>query len=77
MEFYTVMTNSSLLNLGNFDNNDPRIFTVLVIGTEERVQGYIRAQHQTGLAEVNAWSRLLPVPNCPGKVMSILNQTLP
>lgn len=70
------MINSSLLHLDSFDNNDPRILTILVIGTEERVQGYIRAQYQNGFAEVNAWSRLLPVPNCPGKVMSILNQTL-
>lgn len=75
VEFYTAMINSSLLNLDSFDNSDPRILTVLVIGTEEKVQGYLCLQQQNGFAAVGDWSRLLPVPNCPGKVMSILNKT--
>ena len=70
------MTNSSLLNLDSFDNSDPRILTILVIGTEEKVQGYIWSQQQSGFAEVGNWSRLLPVPNCPGKVMSILSKIM-
>jgi hypothetical protein len=68
------MINASLLNLDSFDNDDPRILTVLVIGTEERVQSYIWLQQRNGFAAVGDWSRLLPVPNCPGKVMSILNK---
>jgi hypothetical protein len=70
------MTHNSLLNLDQFDNSDPQILTILVIGTEGKVQSYIWAQHQNGFAAVGDWSRCLPVPNCPGKVMSILNKTL-
>jgi hypothetical protein len=71
------MINSSLLNLDSFDNTDPRILTVLLIGTEEHIRTYIHRQHSLGVAEAGTWSRLLPVPNCPGKFMSILNTTLP
>jgi hypothetical protein len=68
------MINSALLNLDSFDNHDPRILTILVIGPEEKVQGYIWLQQQHGFAPPGDWSKLLPVPNCPGKVMSILNK---
>lgn len=71
------MINSSLLNLDSFDNSDPHILTVLLIGTENHVKTYIYQQHQLGVTEAGAWSRLLPVPNCPGKVMSILNKSMP
>ncbi|QYO62445.1 hypothetical protein [Leptolyngbya sp. 7M] len=70
------MINSSLLNLDSFDNSDPRIFTVLLIGTEGQITTYIHRQHTLGVTEAGAWSRLLPVPNCPGKFMSILNRTM-
>ncbi|NJO42731.1 MAG: hypothetical protein HC865_19475 [Cyanobacteria bacterium RU_5_0] len=59
-----------------FDNSDPRILTILVIGTEEKVRGYIQWQHQKGFAEVGAWSEIIPVPNCPGKYMSLLNKNI-
>ena len=70
------MTYSALLDLDNFDNTDPHILTVLLIGTEENIRAYIHRQHNLGVTEAGAWSRLLPVPNCPGK-MSILNKTMP
>lgn len=71
------MINHSLLNLDSFDNNDPRILTVLLIGTEDRIKAYIHRQHRLGVTEAGGWSKLLPVPNCPGKFMSILNKTMP
>ena len=71
------MTYSALLDLDNFDNTDPHILTVLLIGTEENIRVYIHRQHNLGVTEAGAWSRLLPVPNCPGKSMSILNKIMP
>jgi len=71
------MINNALPKLGSFDNHDPRVLTVLAIGTEEKVQNYIWLQQRNGYAAVGDWSRLLPVPNCPGKVMSILNKVVP
>jgi hypothetical protein len=71
------MINSALLNLDSFDNQDSRILTVLLIGTEDQIKTYIHQQHCLGVTEAGAWSRLLPVPNCPRKSMSILNKTMP
>jgi hypothetical protein len=76
VEAYFAMINSSLLNLDQFDNEDPHILTVLLIGTEDHIRIYIHRQHSLGVTEAGAWSRLLPIPNCPGKVMSLLNQTM-
>jgi hypothetical protein len=73
VEAYLAMINASLLNLDNFDNSDPRMLTVLLIGTEETIRTYIHQQHRLGVAEAGAWSKLIPVPNCPGKSMSLLN----
>ena len=73
----TAMINSSLLNLDSFDNDDPYILTILLIGTEDHIRTYIHQQHNLGLTEAGTWSRLLPVPNCPGKFMSILNKPMP
>lgn len=58
----------------DFNNTDPRVLTILVIGTEEKVRGYIQSQHQKGFAEVSVWSNIIPVPNCSGKFISILNK---
>jgi hypothetical protein len=71
------MINSSLLNLDTFDNSDPHILTVLLIGTEDTIRAYIHRQHRLGVTEAGSWSKLLPVPNCPGKLMSILNKIMP
>jgi hypothetical protein len=70
----TAMINRSCFDLDRFDNSDPRMLTVIVIGTEEKVQGYLWLQQQNGFAAVGDWSRFLPVPNCPGKVLSILSK---
>jgi hypothetical protein len=77
VEAHFAMINSSLLNLDQFDNNDPHILTVLLIGTEDHIRTYIHQQHRLGVTEAGAWSRLLPIPHCPGKVMSILHKTMP
>ncbi|MDX2241041.1 MAG: hypothetical protein NW224_10195 [Leptolyngbyaceae cyanobacterium bins.302] len=69
------MTNS-LINLDHFNNADPRIITLLVIGTEDNVRAYIFRQHTLGVAEVGAWSKPIPVPNCPDKVMCVLNRIM-
>lgn len=70
------MFNRSAFNLDQFDNADPRILTVLVIGSEDNVRAHILRQHTLGVVEAGAWSRLLPVPNCPNKVMTILNRVM-
>lgn len=67
---------SSRFNLENFDNDDPRILTVLLIGTEENVKAHILRQHTLGLTEAVAWSKPLPVPNSPNKILCIVNKTM-
>jgi hypothetical protein len=58
----------------DLQNIDPRTLTILIIGTKEQVKGYIVNQHQKGLAELSAWSEIIPVPNSPGKFMSIFHK---
>ncbi len=55
-------------------NPDPRILTLLVIGTEDNVKAHILRQHTLGIAEAGLWSKPIPVPNCADKVMSVLNR---
>ncbi|NJO43309.1 MAG: hypothetical protein HC769_26190 [Cyanobacteria bacterium CRU_2_1] len=69
------MTNS-LINLDHFNNADPRILTLLVIGTEDNVRAHILRQHTLGLTEAGEWSKPLPIPNCPGKVLCIVNKIM-
>lgn len=57
-------------------NPDPRVLTLLVIGTEDHVRSHILRQHTLGVAEATTWSKLLPVPNCPDKVMAVLNRIM-
>ncbi|MBW4662548.1 MAG: hypothetical protein KME15_28210 [Drouetiella hepatica Uher 2000/2452] len=57
-------------------NPDPRILTLLAIGTEDNVRAHILRQHTLGVAEAGAWSRPLPVPTCPDKVMCVLNRIM-
>jgi hypothetical protein len=65
-----------MFNLENFSNSDLSVLTVLVVGTEKNVRSYIYNQHRLGVVEVSAWSKTIPVPNCPGKLMSLLNRTI-
>ncbi|XPM55671.1 MAG: hypothetical protein EDM05_049875 [Leptolyngbya sp. IPPAS B-1204] len=44
---------------------------LILIGSTEGVREMIHRQHQAGIADAGAWSRLLPVPNSD-EVMSIL-----
>jgi hypothetical protein len=57
-------------------NPDPNILTLLAIGTAENVRAHILRQHTLGVAEADAWSRPIPVPNCPGKVVCALNRIM-
>lgn len=57
-------------------NPDPRVLTLLVIGTEDNVRAHILRQHTLGVAEATTWSKLIPVPSCPGKVMGVLNRMM-
>lgn len=57
-------------------NPDPRILTLLVIGTEDNVRAHILRQHTLGIAEAGAWSKPIPAPNCPDKVMCVLNRIM-
>jgi hypothetical protein len=70
----TAMINRSSFDLDRFDNTDLSVLTLIVIGTEEKVQGYLWLQQQNGFAAIGDWSRLLPLPHCPGKVLSILSK---
>ncbi len=44
---------------------------LILIGSTEGVREMIHRQHQVGIADAGAWSRILPVPNSD-EVMSIL-----
>jgi len=57
-------------------NSDPRILTLLIIGTADNVRAHILRQHSLGLAEAGTWSKLIPVPSCPGKFMCVLNRIM-
>ena len=57
-------------------NPDPRILTLLVIGTTDNVPSHILRQHALGVAEAGSWSKLIPVPSCPDKFMCILNRIM-
>jgi len=57
-------------------NPDPRILTLLVIGTEDNVRAHILRQHTLGVAEVGVWSKPIPIPNCPDKVMCVFNRIM-
>jgi hypothetical protein len=57
-------------------NPDPRILTTLVIGVEDSVRAYILRQHTLGVAEASAWSKPIPVPGYPDKVMCVLNRIM-
>ncbi len=57
-------------------NPDPRIFTILVIGTADNIRAHILRQHTLGVAEAGTWSKLIPVPNCPDKFMCVLNRMM-
>jgi len=57
-------------------NPDPRVLTLLVIGTADNVRAHILRQHSLGVAEVGSWSKLIPVPNCPDKFMAVLNRIM-
>jgi len=57
-------------------NPDPRLLTLLVIGTADNVRAHILRQHALGVAEADSWSELIPVPSCPDKFMCILNRIM-
>ena len=68
--------NNLSIRLDNFDNADPHILTIFVIGTKDNVKAHILRQHTLGMIEAGSWSRPIPVPNCPDKVICALNRTM-
>ncbi|GAB4434019.1 MAG: hypothetical protein D6742_15900 [Cyanobacteria bacterium J069] len=66
----------SPLQFDRFYNDDPDILTTIVIGARSHVQSHILRQHTLGVVEAGAWSRLIPLPQCPGKVMSLVNRAM-
>lgn len=64
------------INLDNFNNADSRIFTILIIGTEDNIKAHILRQHTLGVTEAGTWSKPIPMPNCPDKVMCVLNRIM-
>ena len=70
------MSNQLLINFDQFDNADPRILTILIVGTPDHVRAHILRLHTLNVAEAGSWSKLLPLPNCPDKVMSVLNRMM-
>lgn len=58
-------------DLTRFDNSDPGTLTILLIGSEDHIHRFILTQHRENIIPADAWSKALPVPNCPGKVMRI------
>ncbi|GAB4137554.1 MAG: hypothetical protein Fur0046_11690 [Cyanobacteria bacterium J069] len=67
---------STPLHLDRFTNDDPDVLTTIVIGGRSHVQSYILRLHTLGVVEAGAWSKLIPLPSCPGKVMSLVNQAM-
>lgn len=57
-------------------NPDPRFLTIVVIGTPENVEAYIRDQHLRGYARVYEWSRPQPAPDGSDKVLVALNRIM-
>jgi len=58
-------------------NPDPRILTIIIIGTPEHVETYIFDQYLCDYAETYEWSKPQPVPGSPGKVIVVLNRIMP
>lgn len=64
------------LYLDRFANDDPDVLTTIVIGGRSHVQFHILRLHTLGVVEAGAWSKLMPLPGCPGKVMSLVNRVM-
>jgi hypothetical protein len=57
-------------------NPDPRLLTIVVIGTRENIEAYTRDQHLRGYAKLYEWSKPQPAPDCPAKVLVALNRIM-
>ncbi len=57
-------------------NPDPRFLTIVVIGTPENVDSYIREQHLRGYAKTYEWSKPQPAPDGSDKVLVALNRIM-
>ncbi|GAB4152590.1 MAG: hypothetical protein Fur0046_32270 [Cyanobacteria bacterium J069] len=69
-------SNTPSLSLDRFANDDPDVLTTIVIGGRSHVQFHILRLHTLGVVEAGAWSKLMPLPSCPGKVMSLVNRAM-
>lgn len=66
------MTDS--IDFTNFDNQDLRVLTIVLIGIPEAVNAHIEQQHRLNLLEAAAWSKPIALANCPGKVITAINK---
>ncbi len=57
-------------------NPDPRLLTIVVIGTPANVETYIRDQYLRGYAKVYEWSKPQPAPDGSHKVLVALNRIM-
>jgi hypothetical protein len=57
-------------------NPDPRFLTIVVIGTAQNVDTYIRDQHLRGYAKMYGWSKPQPAPDGSDKVLVALNRIM-
>jgi hypothetical protein len=57
-------------------NPDRRILTIVVIGTPENIETYIREQHVRGYAKTYEWSKPQPTPEPSDKVIIALNRIM-
>ncbi|GAB4470218.1 MAG: hypothetical protein OHK0037_28840 [Elainellaceae cyanobacterium] len=67
---------STPLYLDRFTNDDPDVLTTILIGGRSHVQFHILRLHTLGVVEAGAWSKLMPLPGCPGNVMSLVNRVM-
>lgn len=57
-------------------NPDPRFLMIVVIGTPENVETYIRDQHLRGYAKTYEWSKPQSAPDGSNKVLVALNRIM-
>ena len=57
-------------------NPDPRLLTIVVIGTAETLDRYMREQHLRGYAKTYEWSKPQPAPDSADKLLIALNRIM-
>lgn len=55
-------------------NPDRERVLIVLYGSEAGITNLIHTLHQQRFATPREWSKLMPAPNYPGKLMSVLNR---